>query len=217
MKNKEVSKKLMPYSIQFFAEKGDKPEDDTNETNEDNPDGSGNDSDKPKTFTQEQVNAMMSREKKEGKKAALAALGFKNEADAKKVLAVINAMNDNQEDDKDKDDKAKKTATDDVEKRIQMAENKASCFIAGVSKDSISDVIAIAMPKVTNEKSFESVLEDMKKNPKYAGFFGQEERQKGGTGNDPGTGNGRSNNDNKRDPAKAKELRKPKKAFFGGA
>ena len=47
--------------------------------------------------------------------------------------------------------------------RAAAAEAKLACVTAGVQKDSIDDVLAIAAAKVTDDKNLDAVLEEMKK------------------------------------------------------
>ena len=194
MKNEEV-KRMLPYNLQFFAAKGDGDDESKNDDNQDDDSHDSHDDDgsngegqkeKEKTFTQSQVNAMMSREKKQGRQAALNALGFKTEDDAKKAIALLNALQDSQKSEEEKlDEKINKQKNDlsEAVKRAIVAENKLSCISANVKKEAIDDVLAIASTKISDEKDLDSVLEEMKKDTKYSSFF---EGTKQGTGSNPG-------------------------------
>lgn len=192
MKKKEL-KTLLPLNLQFFAE-DDNPDD--KDSAQDNKQGGNDDGGKDdqtdsgkKTFTQEEVTRMMTREKKEGRNAAIKALGFENEEEAKKAASLLKALLDSQKSEKEKAEEEKNDAVNqksDAEKRASEAEAKLTCFLSGVNKDSIDDVLSIALPKVTEDKDLSKVLEDMKKNNRYASFF---EGNSGGKGGDKGTGN----------------------------
>ena len=193
MKNEEV-KRMLPYNLQFFAAKGDGDNDANGENdNQDNNDNQDDDNNpdskcqqKEKVFTQSQVNAMMSREKKQGRQAALNALGFKTEDDAKKAIALLNALQDSQKSEEEKLNEKINNQKDDLSeavKRAIVAENKLSCISANVKKEAIDDVLAIASTKISDEKDLDSVLEEMKKDTKYSSFF---EGTKQGTGSNPG-------------------------------
>ena len=193
MKNEEV-KRMLPYNLQFFAAKSDGDDDANGENdNQDNNDNQDDDNNpdskcqqKEKVFTQSQVNAMMSREKKQGRQAALNALGFKTEDDAKKAIALLNALQDSQKSEEEKlSEKINNQKNDlsEAEKRATVAENKLSCILANVKKEAIDDVLAIASTKISDEKDLDSVLEEMKKDTKYSSFF---EGTKQGTGSNPG-------------------------------
>lgn len=193
MKNEEV-KRMLPYNLQFFAEnsdgknepKNDDNQNDDNQNDDSHDDGSNGEDQKEKTFTQSQVNAMMSREKKQGRQAALNALGFKTEDDAKKAIALLNALQDSQKSEEEKLNEKINNQKNDLSeavKRAIVAENKLSCISANVKKEAIDDVLAIASTKISDEKDLESVLEEMKKDTKYSSFF---ECTKQGTGSNPG-------------------------------
>lgn len=174
---KEI-KKMFPLNLQFFAEADDADDDpkvDDVQTDVDNDDA---DDDSKKTFTQEEVNSLLSASKKEAKKSVLKSLGFKSEAEAKNSISVLNKLfdNDNGESDNNSGD-------DEAKKRAEIAEAKVTCLMAGVEKSCIEDVIAIANKKVTSEKDLSKVLDEMKEQERYSSFFSSENS---GTGSDPG-------------------------------
>lgn len=127
-----------------------------------------------RTFTQEEVSRMMTKEKQQGKQSVLNALGFKSEDEAKNAFNLLKALTDSQKSEQEKAEESKNTAVQqkaDAEKRAELAEAKLSCFANGVNKDAIDDVLVIAMSKVSSEKSLDTVLEEMKKESRYAPFF----------------------------------------------
>lgn len=191
MKNEEM-KQVLPMHLQFFADKDEEEEVEEDPQGTDD-EGSGDEdgkSDPPeKTFTQAEVIAMMTKEKKEGRKAMLKQLGFKTEAEAKQAVALYTALLDSQKSDEEKSKEKNdglEVAKTEAEKRAEAAENKLSCVMAGVKKDAVNDVLAIAQLKVTEEKDLDKVLSEMKKDQRYASFFGSEEDGKDGTGSEPG-------------------------------
>lgn len=182
MKN-EVVKKMLPLNLQFFAEE-DKP--DGGEDNK--PDESEKQEPDVKTFTQDEVNSLLASTKKEAKKNVLSSLGFKSEAEAKNSISMLNKLLDDESADNSEDNKESEN-----EKRALAAESKLTCLLAGVAKDSIDDVIAIANKKVTQEKDLSKVLEEMKEEKRYSSFFCEDNK---GTGSDPGhSGNTDDNSD----------------------
>lgn len=184
MKN-EVVKKMLPLNLQFFAEE-DKPDG----GEEDKPDESEKQEPDVKTFTQDEVNSLLASTKKEAKKNVLSSLGFKSEAEAKNSISMLNKLLDD-ESTEDLDDN--KDKVDENEKRALAAESKLTCLLAGVDKDSIDDVVAIANKKVTQEKDLSKVLEEMKEEKRYSSFFCDDNK---GTGSDPGhSGNPDDNSD----------------------
>lgn len=185
---KKEEKQLLPYNLQFFAEDNHEGEDQND--NQDGKDGDNKEDSKSdeKKFTQKEVSAMMAKEKKEGRAAAIKALGFKSEDEAKKAVSLLNALLDSQKSEEEKNKDAGNKAQEEkseAEKRANLAESKLTCLMAGVGKDSIDDVMAIALPKVTDDKDLSKVIEEMKKEKRYASFFGGDSGDKG-TGGVPG-------------------------------
>lgn len=199
MKEKET--KMLPFNLQFFAEgdNGDGEQtgneagnedskggdDSQNKTGEDNGEQSKG---AEKTFTQKQVSDMMAKEKKQGKQAILNSLGFKTEQEAKDAMSLLKALQDSQKSEEQKQKEANDAAVAEKEKAEQraiLAESKLSCIENGVNKESVDDVLTIAMSKVTDDKSLDDVIADMKKESRYASFFVSE--SDGGKGSD-GTG-----------------------------
>ena len=207
--------KGMPFNLQFFAEKddgqanGDGQNNDGNNGNDNsndvngNQNASGDDKGKgdEKTFTQKQVNEMMTKEKKQGKQSVLNALGFKSEQEAKDAISLLKALQDSQKSEEQKQEEAKKAALDEKEKAEQraiLAEAKLSCVENGVNKDSIEDVLTIAMSKVSDDKKLEDVIADMKKEKRYSSFFVEENNggSSNGTGSTPQHSSSQNNSDN---------------------
>lgn len=178
---KKFLKEILPFNLQFFAEPDSGKEfDDESEPDDENGEPDQDDSGVEKTFTQKEVNAMMAKEKRQGKNSVLKNLGFGSEEDAKKAFNLLKALTDSQKTDEqkvieEKDEVAKDK--DKAEERAIKAENKLACLMAGVSKDCIDDVLAIASAKVDEDNELSDVLEDMKKNKKYALFFEESDKQ----------------------------------------
>lgn len=201
MKNQEVFQRLsdekermrgsLPLNLQFFAS-NNSDDDDNDDDNDDAADEDGDedeDEKKEKTFTQSQVTAMLAREKKEGRRSMLRSLGFSSVTEAKNTMSALQKLlngNNNVDtgsnvNDNNDDDEAVRTALE----RAEAAESKLACITAGVNKESIDDVLAIAKFKVSDDKDLATVLTEMSKEAKYASFF-DEEQGDNGTGNDPG-------------------------------
>lgn len=195
--------KLLPLNLQFFADGAEA--DNSDAENTDN--GGAEDNNKndvvdkaEKTFTQSQVNKMMSREKKEGRSALLNSLGFKSEDEAKKAVDLYKTLINSQksDDEKHKDELSESNnKLSEAEKRAVDAENKLDCLMAGVNKESVDDVLAIASVKVDDDNDLKKVLENMRSQAKYAVFFETEESLK-----DTGTGHDTSHSRQKSDAKK---------------
>lgn len=161
-------KKIDKMNLQLFADGGDEGGDE----------GNGGDE---KTFTQSEVNALLAREKKQGKNSVLRALGIK---DVDEGLQKMNANNK----DKTAEEKAAElidTANRgkaDAENRAVAAERKLAAIKAGVKSEYVDDVVFIAGAKVTDENDFDTVVEGLKKT--HAFYFAEGEKKKDGTGSD---------------------------------
>lgn len=192
MKNQLVNgmleKTILPLNLQFFAEddgadenkddQNDNDDGDSDDDSDNNDDDNDNKDKEEKKFTQSELSAVATTEKKQGRKSAFRELGFKNEKEAKAEMAEFKKWKESQltpEQKAQKDLDDSKEATSEAEKRAQAAEEKLAVVIAGVRKDSIDDVLAIARVKVTEDKSLDDVLNEMKKEERYKSFFGSSE------------------------------------------
>ena len=124
-----------------------------------------------KTFTQEELSAVAATEKKQGKQSILNLFGVKNEKEAKEQAEAFKKWQESQ---KDTEQKLKDSQNNlaEAQAKAKQAEDKLALMTAGVNKDSLDDALAIAALKVTDDKDLAAVLEEMKKDPKYKGFFG---------------------------------------------
>lgn len=199
-----MEKDLMKMNLQFFAEEDGAGEDagtddstgagdDSSNAGDQNQDNSGNAGGESgeKTFTQAELSAVAAAEKKQGKAAILNMFGVKDEKTAKEQAKAFKEWQQSQ---KNTEEKLKDSEANlvEAEAKAQVAENKLACVMAGVNKDSIEDALAIATLKVTDDKDLNSVLEEMKKEPKYKGFFTTDSSGSNGTGNPAGHGSGTS-------------------------
>lgn len=158
---------------------------------EDNGGAGGNDAGakQEKTFTQDQVNRMMAREKNQGRAAALKELGI-DPKDAKAV-AMVKALVESQKTDEQK--AAEKAAEDSAkqsenERRVMVAEAKAEAMMLGVQAQYVDDVIALALAKMSDDTDLKTIIGEYKN--KYPMWFKAEEEDggKGGNGSGKKTG-----------------------------
>lgn len=197
---------LLKYNLQFFAENGENGNDDPDHAGEGgdagtNGEGTGSttgidDSGKgEKTFSQRQVSAMMTKEKKQGRNAAYAELGI--DPNNAQQVAMVKALIESQKtDDQKVNEEAAANAAKiaEAEHRAMVAEAKAEAMKAGAKADFVDDIVALAMTKVDDKTDVESVIGDLK--TKYGVWFGTEESDDGkatgqkGTGSSVGNGTG---------------------------
>lgn len=191
MKKKNLIKKgFANFNLQFFA---DNPENEENENDDD-----FEEDEEEKTFTQDQVTRISAREKKQGRKSAYRDLGFNSEKEAKEEMESYRQWKKSQKTPEELKAEELKTANENLssaEKRALDAEMKLSVFMAGVKKEAVEDVLAIARLKVTDDKDLDSVLSEMKTQERYNSFFVSE--------NDEGSkGTGSSLNHHKKEQEK---------------
>ena len=156
--------------------------------------GTGNtDSSKSeKTFTQDQVNRMMTREKNQGRNAALKELGI--DPKDSKMVAMVKAMISSQKTDEQKQAEAAKENQDKIneaEQRAVVAEAKAEAMTLGVKSQFVDDVVTLALAKMTEDSDLKTIIGEFK--TKYPVWFGtdssddEKDDKKGKTGQ-KGTG-----------------------------
>lgn len=181
--------KLKGIGLQFFADGGDpgaggdggNPEGGAGGAGGSGGEGGGT---QTKTFTQEEVNRMLANEKRQGRQAALKALGLDpNDKDAeKKARAIL----DTQKTQAEKDAEAlttEKNARAEAEAKALAAERKLVVLTTGCKAEFVEEVFALASAKVNDSTDFEAALKAVKE--KCPAFF-----EGDGTGGDPGTGGG---------------------------
>lgn len=150
-------------------------------------DKSGDDKGKSgKTFTQEQVNKMMTREKNQGRSAALKELGI--DPKDSKMVAMVKALIESQKTDEQKaaeKDAENQTKMNEAEHRAQVAEAKAEAMMLGVKTQYVEDVVTLALAKMTEDSDLKTIIGEFK--TKYPVWFGESEDDDKG-GKDKGKG-----------------------------
>lgn len=176
---------LKNIGLQFFADEGSDDAGDSEGVQGNQ--GTGNQS--GKTFTQEDVNALLKKEKESAKKALLKELGVEDAKSAKEGLAKYKEI---LEKDKTETQKAQDTANaaekakQEAEERALLAEAKVEVLSAGCKPEYLEDVITLALRKVSDDKDLAAVVKEMKEESKYSAFFGGSDSDSG----DKGTGGG---------------------------
>lgn len=162
-----------------------------------------------KTFTQEQVNKMMTREKNQGRSAALKELGI--DPKDSKMVAMVKALIESQKTDEQKaaeKDAENQTKMNEAEQRAQIAEAKAEAMMLGVKTQYVDDVVTLALAKTTEDSDLKTIIGEFK--TKYPVWFGEsEDDDKGGKDKGKGKtgqkGTGSSVKTSKEDKGKGEE------------
>ena len=188
------------------VEDQDDNKDDSGKSGKDDESGkdkSGGDKGKSgKTFTQEQVNKMMTREKNQGRNAALRELGI--DPKDSKMVAMVKALIESQKTDEQKaveKDAENQTKMKEAEHRAQVAEAKAEAMMLGVKTQYVDDVVTLALAKMTEDSDLKTIIGEFK--TKYPVWFGEsEDDDKGGKGKTGQKGTGSSIKASKEDKGK---------------
>lgn len=129
---------------------------------------------KGKTFTQDQVTKMMTREKNQGRNAAYKELGIdpKDTKMVKMFKAFIESQrtDDQNAAEKESENQAKVT---EAEQRAAVAEAKAEAMMLGVKSQYVDDVVTLALSKMTEDSDLKTIIGEFK--TKYPFWFGESE------------------------------------------
>ena len=127
-----------------------------------------------KTFSQADVNRMMAAEKESGRRSILKELGVEDVASAKEGLQKYQEILASQKTELQKAQEGQaKLQSDyaDAMAKVACAENCVLALKQGANADFLDDLVTLANSRVTESKTFEAVLTEMKGNPAYSGFF----------------------------------------------
>lgn len=130
---------------------------------------------KDRTFTQDQVNRMMTREKNQGKAAAYKELGIdpSNTRMVKMFQAFIESQKTDEQKELEKDIEAKEKQKE-AERRVIMAEAKAEAMMLGVKSQYVEDAVTLALSKIKDDNTdLKTILTELKE--KYAVWFEESE------------------------------------------
>lgn len=154
----------------------DNQNDESGKSDEDKSGKKGNDKGgkSGKTFTQDQVNRMMTREKNQGRNAVYKELGI-NPKDSK-AIAMIKVLLDSQKTDEEKaaeEEAENQSKMNEAEQRAQFAEAKAEAMMLGVKTQYVEDVVTLALAKMTEDSDIKTIIGEFK--TKYPIWFGESE------------------------------------------
>lgn len=186
MKSVEEMREKMPLNLQFFAAEKDNVDVEADDGAEGD-DGASTASDEGqsdvkggskdahdtksgKTFTQDQVNRMMTREKNQGRDAVYRELGI-NPKDSK-MVGMVKALIESQKSDEQKDAEAKTAQEKEVREaneRALKAEAKAEAMQLGVKSQYVDDVVALVLSKMTEDADLKTLISEYK--TKYPIWF----------------------------------------------
>ena len=145
------------------------------------------DSDPPRTFTQEELNRIVANEKHKNQNSIYKDLGFDNPEEAK---AFVEKYKKQENEKKDELTKIQERAAElEKEKnaeahKAKLVEYKFKVVEEGCDPKNASDVVTLAVGKMSDDKDFETALKEVKDS--YPTMFGSSSSGKGtGNGGNP--------------------------------
>lgn len=183
--NKMMRMMFSPEGSVGGSESVQNPVSDPSKANQPGKDETGvkNDSKASKTYTQEEVNALLAKEKRQGKNSVLKALGLQSVDEGKAAIeSAKQAANANKTAEEVAAEalNAEKTARSKAESDLTVAQRTIAVMKAGFKPEYVDDVVAIASVKVTEDKDFDAVIEDMKKSHQF--YLVEAKKEETGTG-----------------------------------
>lgn len=177
-----------------------------NNTKDSNDDGgkksSGSSQKSTKTFTQDQVNKMMTREKNQGRNSVYKELGI--DPKDPNAISALKALIDSQKTEEQRAAEKEievQEKVNEAENRAMIAEAKAEAMMLGVKPQFVDDVVTLAIAKMTEDSELKTIIGEFK--TKYPIWFGEDDddnsKSKAGQ---KGTGSSVSSSQNKKDEEK---------------
>lgn len=155
--------KLKNLGLQFFAESGEGDSTGNDNSQLDNA-HEDNKTTSEKTFTQEQVKALLSKEKKQGRRAVLRELGLDPE-DSESVTKAKKTL-ENSKTDAEKANDTIKLMTDSknaAEQRAIIAERKLALINSDCKKEFIDEVATLVASKMDDDTDFNAAIAIVKR------------------------------------------------------
>lgn len=154
---------------------------DVNDTGDNKPGTDDNtSSDDGKTFTQDDVNRMMAKEKKQGRSSAFNELGIdpSNEKMVKAAKAFFSKLSDNDDDDDVDGNDSDNGKSSELEYELAMANAKIAVMKQGVNPQYVDDVVILVSNRMKQDESMklDTAIGELKK--KYPGWFVVEQTSK---------------------------------------
>lgn len=131
----------------------------------------------PRTFTQDEVTRMMTREKKQGRNAVLRELGI-DPKDTKTISLLQSVMKSKSGSQSEDDGRVA-----ELEHRALVAEAKAEAMQQGAQAEYVDDIVALALSKAEEDSDVSTLVGEVK--TKYPVWFGkqpEDDDDKRGTG-----------------------------------
>lgn len=172
----EKKDNLTEEEIEENEDVEDQTDEGSGESGKDNKSGGDKGSNKggksEKTFTQDQVNRMMTREKNQGRNAVYKELGI--DPKDTKTVAQFKAFIESQKTEEQKaaeKESADKAKQAESEHRVAVAEAKAEAMMMGVKPQYVEDAVTLVLAKLGEDTDVKTLLGELK--TKYPIWFGE--------------------------------------------
>ena len=168
---------MFPLDLQLFAEDDGGSDDGT----EDDVDDEDEEEDEPKTFTQEQVNKMMAKEKRQGRLSVYKTLGIdpKNKEQVAKAKELLKGLGAPPANDKEDDSTQQKESLidnqrlKDAEERAFNAECQVEAIKLGAKAKFVPDIVLLVKARMSEGDDFAETLSEVKE--MYPSLFGSDD------------------------------------------
>lgn len=165
---------------EFEEEKEEEFKEEDKSGKEEDKSGKSKEEKEEKSFTQKQVSAMMTKEKKQGRASAFKEMGL-NPKDTK-MINMFKAFVESQKTDEQKEAEIQSEEAAKLEEansRALIAEAKAEAMLLGVQPKYVEDIIALCISKIKikdDEPDIKSTIGEYK--TKYPDWFKESEEEK---------------------------------------
>lgn len=170
-------------NLQYFAEDEELGKDPSGTEETIEQDNQGNEDEKPaKTFTQEQVNGIVTKESRSAIEKTLKELGFDDFDNAKDGVEAYKEWQESQKTEQEKiadELESIKSEKSTIEQQYDNLQAENLALKTGVIADSVEDVVALAKVKVTDDKDMETAIKEVvEKYPNFVTNPEEEEKSK---------------------------------------
>jgi len=180
MNNKQTF--FLPLDLQFFAEETEgetnQQENNTQETNQQESAGDTQSQNEAKTFTQDELNSFLAKQKNDTQNKVLKQLGFENVEKAKESILKLREFEESQKTEQEKQaERLKELETNQSTLSDENSVLKAqiSAMKAGVIADYVTDVVTLAKTMVSDDVDMDTAISKIVE--KYPHFAQKEESQ----------------------------------------
>lgn len=201
--------KLLKTNLQYFAKDEELGKDPSGADEIVETDDQEDKTDKSeKTFTQEQVNGIVTKESRSAIEKTLKELGFDDFENAKDGVEAYKEWQKSQMSEQERiasELEEIKTEKTTVESQLADLQAENTALKVGVIADSVEDVVALAKVKVSDEKDIETAIKEVvEKYPNFLAVQEEEEKPKKPRIVNPANPNGASTDDDPLDDILAK-------------